>query len=207
MKALISILALACAIVPIVGGAQDDLLARMSDVNRNLHSYTATMKAHVALTTFPFLATDVVGTYYHKDPDLDKLEITSGLPAIAQQFGKLYPHIEPPSHWNDAFNVQKVSDDGSMTHFKLVPKKAGNVESIDATVDDKHATVSSMTWNYANGGSAQMNNTYSNVKGYEVVTAQTGTVNEPQYKGTISSTLSDYKMNPALADSVFSQSR
>jgi outer membrane lipoprotein-sorting protein len=207
MKAFLSILAIFAALVPASGVAQDDLLSRMSAVNRDLHSYSATMKAHVTMTTFPFLATDLNGTYYHKDPNLDKLEISSGLPGVAQQFSKLYPHIEPPSRWNDVFNVSKLSDDGTTTHFKLVPKTQGNVQSIDASVDDKRATVMSMTWNYANGGTAEMENTYSVVKGYTLITSQSGKVDEPSYKGTINSTLSDYKINPQLPDSVFAPSQ
>ena len=34
--------------------------------------------------------------------DRNKVEITSGLPLVASQFGKLYPHIEPPSRWTTA---------------------------------------------------------------------------------------------------------
>jgi outer membrane lipoprotein-sorting protein len=183
----------------------NDLLARMSAVNANLHTYTATMKAHVALTTFPFITADLVGTYYHKDPDRNKLEITSGLPAIASQFGKLYPNIEPPSRWSETFDISVVSDDGKATQLKLTPKVAGNVASIDATVDDAQATVRSMQWNYSGGASAQMENTYEMVHGYLLVTSQTGSVSEPSYKGTITSHISDYKINPPIADSVFQQ--
>lgn len=207
MKSTLWALAVLSALLaPLSGLAQEDLLSRMSAVNANLHSYTAAMKAHVAMTTFPYLSTDLNGTYYHKDPDRDKLDITSGLPGIAQQFNQLYPHLVPPSHWNEVYTVTKVSDDGTTTRFKLVPRTQGNVDHIDAVVDDKRAVVNAMTWTYANGGTAQMTNTYSNVKGYTVVTSQTGRVDEPQYKGTISSTLSDYKINPAIPDTIFAQS-
>jgi outer membrane lipoprotein-sorting protein len=205
MKLVLCALALLLASLPVAGTAQNDLLSRMSAVNTNLHSYTATMKAHVTMTTFPFISTDVSGTYYHKDPDRDKLEITSSLPGLAQQFSQLYPRLVPPSQWNEVFTASMVSDDGTTTHFKLVPRKQGNVDHIDATVDDKHATVTAMTWTYANGGTAEMTNTYSNIKGYTLVTSQTGRVDEPQYKGTISSTLSDYTINPNIPDSTFAQ--
>ena len=76
---------------------------------------------------------------------------------------------------------------------------------VDAVVDDKRATVTSMKWNYANGGSAQMTNTYGRVDGYTLITSQAGVVDEPQYKGTITSTLSDYKINPNLPDTIFAQ--
>ena len=181
-----------------------DLLARMVAVNPGLHSYSATMRAHVALTSFPFLATDVVGTYYHKDPDLNRLEITSGLPLIAQGFSQLYPHIEPPAQWSALYTVTQTGDDGRTTSLRLVPRAPGNVTQIDVAVDDATATIRSERWNYANGGWASMTNDYGVVQGNTVVTSQTGHVEEPNYKGDITATLSGYHMNPDLPDSLFS---
>lgn len=206
MKIGVAALAASLALLPLPGHAQDDLLARAAGVNAGLHSYTATLQAHVALTTFPFLSTDVVAGIYHKDPDLNKVVITSGLPAVAGQFGKLYPHIEPPSRWNAVYAVSKLGDDGAHTTYRLVPRVSGNLDHIDAVVDDRDATVSSMRWNYANGGSAVMNSVYSRVQGDLLITSQTGSVDEPGYKGTITATLSDYKINPQLDDSIFDQS-
>jgi outer membrane lipoprotein-sorting protein len=185
--------------------SQDELLARMSQLNPGLHSYTATLKAHVVLTTFPFLTTDLVGTYYHKDPDHDKLVITSGLPGIAAQFSKFYPHIEPASRWDEFFVVTKVGDDGTVTTYRLVPRKRGNIDHIDVRVDDRTATVASMRWNYYNGGWVSMSDSYGNVQGNVVVTSQTAEVNEPGYRGNINSTLSDYSLNPRLSDAIFTQ--
>lgn len=200
-----SLAVLASAALPIASSAGDDLLGRAAAVNPGLHSYTATLKAHVKLTTFPFLATDLEGTYYHKDPSLDKLDITSGLPGMAKQFSKLYPHLVPPQQWNDVFVVSKTADDGKQTTYKLVPRKNGNIDHIDAVLDDKTATVSSMRWNYNNGGTAEMKNAYSTINGHLVVTGQTGNVDEPNYKGDIESTLSDYRFNPKLPDSIFQE--
>ncbi|HTU70620.1 MAG TPA: hypothetical protein VMF11_09900 [Candidatus Baltobacteraceae bacterium] len=182
-----------------------DLLARMAVVNPGLHSYSATMHAHVALSTFPFLSTDIVATYYHKDPDLDKLSITSGLPVVAQGFSQLYPHIVPPSRWGLVYVITKSSDDGKTATFTLVPRKNGNVVRVEATVDDASATVRSMRWDYANGGWASMNEHYGLVQGNTVVVSQTGHVDEPNYKGDITATLSGYQMNPNLPDALFTQ--
>src|SRR5215469_5248846 len=127
MRAL-ALIALAC-LLPVPSAAADDLLARMSAVNSGLHSYTADMKAYVALTTFPFLSADIGAMVYHKDPDLNKVQITSGLPAVAKNFDKLYPQIEPPSRWMQLFTVAKVADDGKTTTFELTPKDNANVKS------------------------------------------------------------------------------
>jgi hypothetical protein len=77
------------------------------------------------------------------------------------------------------------------------------VTSIDATVDDKSATVIGMRWNYGNGGYAALTQRYSEVDGNQVVTSQSGHVEEPGYSADIESTLTGYKLNPALADDLF----
>jgi hypothetical protein len=185
--------------------ASNDLLDRMATLNPNLHTFTATMHAGVALKTFPFLNVQLVGTYYHKEPDQNKVVFTSGVPAVAEQFDKLYAHIEAPSRWRDVYDVSVVSDNGTTTTFRLVPRKHGNVDHIDARADDKTATVASMRWNYDNGGYAEMNNRYGQVDGNVVVTSQTGHVQEPGYTADINSTIDGYKINAALPDGIFTQ--
>jgi hypothetical protein len=179
------------------------LLARMATLNPNLHTFTAALHAHVVMRSFPFLSADLEGTYYYEAPDKNKVDFTSGVPVVAQQFDKLYAHIESPSRWNDLYVVTTVSDDGRTAHFKLVPRKRGNVDSIDATADDGSATVTTMRWNYDNGGYAEMTNRYGRVKGNVVVEAQTGHVEEPGYVADITSTIDAYKINSALPDGVF----
>ncbi|MDE2483011.1 MAG: hypothetical protein KGN02_12580 [bacterium] len=195
------------AVHPLPTQAGDDLLARMAALNPGLRSYTATMHAHVALRSFPFLATDLAGTYYFKSPDRSKLEITSGLPMKAKAFSSLYAHIEPPVLWPSLFAVTQTSDENGTTTFALVPRKRGNVARIDVRVDDATATIRSMRWNYENGGYAEMNDTYGVVQGNSVVVAQTGHVQEPGYTGDITSTLSDYKINAPISDTVFDAPR
>ena len=185
--------------------AAPDLIARMATVNPNLHAFTATMHANVVMKSFPFLSASLTGTYYHKEPDKTKVVFTSGVPLIASQFDKLYAHIESPSQWESVYDVKIASDDGSVTTFRLVPKKHGNVDRIDAKVDDKTATVTSMRWAYANGGYAEVTNHYGTVDGNTVVTSQTGHVEEPGYVADITSTIDHYAINPDLADSVFSE--
>jgi hypothetical protein len=190
---------------PLAPRAQGDLMSRMMTLNPDLHTFTATMRAHVALTSFPFLSTDIVGTYYHKDPDLDKIDIQSGLPQLAQGYSKLYAHIEPPSQWQRVFVVTPGPDNGKNASFTLVPRSAGNVAKIVVQVDDATATMRHIDWTFTNGGSASVDEQYSRIDGQTVVTSQTGHVSEPGYTGDITATLSGYKMNPPLTDALFTQ--
>ena len=183
--------------------ATGDLLSRMAAVNASLHTFSATLHAHVTMRSFPFLTADLVGDYYYKAPDKNKVVFTGGVPLIAQQFDKLYAHIESPARWRDLYSVTTLSDDGRTSHFKLVPLKQGNVEQIVATADDKSATVTSMRWDYANGGYAEMVNRYGSVQGYLVVVSQNGHVEEPGYAADIASVIGDYKMNASLPSNLF----
>jgi outer membrane lipoprotein-sorting protein len=179
------------------------LLSRMEAVNADVHSLSAQLHAHVAMRSFPYLSADLTGTYYYKEPDKTKVVFTGGVPLIAQQFDRLYAHIESPSQWQQLNTVTLISDDGKTARFKLVPKKHGNIDSMEAAVDDKSATVSSMRWNYGNGGYAEMTNQYATIDGRQLVVSQTGHVQEPGYTGDITSTLDRYKVNPTLSDSLF----
>jgi hypothetical protein len=188
---------------PVTAGSAPDLLDRMASLNPHLTAFTATLHAHVAMKSFPFLSANLVGTYYYKRPDKYKVVFTSGVPVIAQQFDNLYAHIEPPSRWRDLYAVTVVSDDGATTTFALVPRKHGNVDRIDATADDRTATVTTMRWEYNNGGYAELRNRYGPQNGNLVVQSQTGHVAEPGYVADISSTIDGYKLNPSLPDDIF----
>jgi outer membrane lipoprotein-sorting protein len=50
-----------------------------------------------------------------------------------------------------------------------------------------------------------MDNRYSVIQGNALVTSQTGHVEEPSYKGDVTTTLSGYQLNPNLPDSLFTQ--
>jgi hypothetical protein len=195
----------AAALLLLAASPGDDLLARAAAINPNLHTFAATLRAHVVMKSFPYLSADVSGNWYYRQPDKYKVVFTGGLPIIAQQFDKLYVRLEPPSQWKARNVVTVTSDDGIATHFHLVPRRQGNVESIDATVDDKSATVTSMRWNYAKGAYAEVRNRYQRIDGNEVVASQSGHVEEPGYTGDITSTVDDYKINASLPDGVFSQ--
>ncbi len=202
---LAALLASAATALPLASESAESLLTRMAAVNPDLRSFKATLHAHVALRSFPFLSTDLVGTYYYRQPDKNKVVFNSGVPSVDQQFDKLYARIESPSQWMDLNTVTVVSDDGKTTTFNLVPRKHGNVDRIVATADDKSATVESMRWEYANGGYAEMTNHYERIDGNLLVTAQSAHVDEPSYSADVTSTIDNYTINPALPDSVFAQ--
>jgi hypothetical protein len=205
VKTVFAVLAAASIALAAPASAQDDLLARMAALNPNLRTFTAAMHVDVAMQTFPFLKIHLEGTYYHEAPDRDKVVFSSGVPAVAQQFNKLYAHVEPPSRWRDVYDVKVVSDNGTLTTYRLTPLKQGNVDHVDVRASDRNATVQWQRWNYVNGGYAEMRNYYKTVEGNVVIASQNGHVEEPNYTADLSSTIDAYKINTQLNEAVFTQ--
>ncbi|MFN2527944.1 MAG: hypothetical protein ABR584_04410 [Candidatus Baltobacteraceae bacterium] len=184
--------------------ASGDMLARMSGLNPHLRSYQAAIHVDIALHTFPYISPSLDGMYYHKEPSKDKIAFNT-VPAIAAQFNKIYPHVESPSRWKSVFVVTNQGDDGSRTTFKLVPRVRGRIDHITVKVDDKTATIPQMTWNYNDGGFATLNQTFTQVRGNYIANSQTGHVEFPNYKADVTSSFSNFKINPPIPDSVFRQ--
>lgn len=181
----------------------NDLLRRMA-AEDDVRSYTASVHADVAMHSFPFLSPSLDGTYYHKEPSMNKIVFTSGLPFIAKQFSKVYPEVESPSRWLEKYYVTLESGDAQSTTLKLVPRKHGRIDHIDAKIDDATGDVKELRWNYSDGGYATLDQTYAVVDGHRLVTQQTGHFEVPNYNADLKSTFSAFKINADIPDSVFS---
>lgn len=210
LLAVAAAFAMLCGVTPAFarsdapGASAGSLLQRMIAESGSVKSYTASVHADVAMHTFPYLSPSLDGTYYHKEPSKNKIVFTSGLPFIAKQFSKVYPEVESPSRWQQIYVISSEGDDGSFTTLKLVPRKHGRIDHIDAKIDDKTAEVVSMRWNYNDGGYATLQQTYGDVDGHRLVTQQTGHFEVPHYNADLKSTFSNFKIDAAIPDSIFS---
>jgi hypothetical protein len=185
--------------------APASLMQRMIALDGSVRSYTASIHADVTMHTFPFLNSSLDGTFYHQEPSMNKIVFTSGVPFIANAFSTIYPRIDSTSQWQRTYVVSIAGDTRGSTTFKLVPRKRGRIDHIDAVVDDKTAQLRSLQWNYSDGGYAVLNQTYGDVSGHELVTRQTGHLDVPHYDADLQSTFSHFKLNVAIPPSVFRQ--
>jgi outer membrane lipoprotein-sorting protein len=200
-------LAAALALAPAWALAQtpapaNDVYARMQKVNAGLKSYQAAFHVDVRLHSFLPLNPSLDGIAYYKQPDKNAI-VFNTVPVLAQQFKKIYPQLEPPSEWPKLYDVSPAGDDGTTAQFRLVRKKNGRIDHVDVTVDDRTATVTSMTYVYKDGGSVSFQQTYRAIDGNYVLATQTGKVDLPQYKADVASTFSNYKLNVPIDDGVF----
>jgi hypothetical protein len=181
------------------------LLARMIANADGVKSYTASVHADIAMRTFPYLSPSLDGTYYHKEPSRNKIIFTSQMPFIAKQFSKVYPEVESPSRWTDVYVISVESDADGYTTLKLVPRKHGRIDHIDAKIDDNTADLVSLRWNYNDGGYATLDQTYGDVEGHAMVTEQAGHVEVPHYTVDLKSKFSNFKLNANIPDSIFAK--
>jgi len=195
---------LTIAVLPLPGRGSADMLSRMTALNPNLRTLEASVHVDIALHTFPYLSPSLDGTYYHKEPSKDKIAFRT-VPVIAKQFDKVYPHVESASRWEKVYFVTDQSDDGNQTTFKLVPRIHGRIDHITAKVDDKTATIVEMLWNYNDGGYARLTQSFTVVDGNFVPKTQLGHVEVPNYTADLTSSFSNYKLNPPIPDSIFQQ--
>lgn len=183
-------------------GAITGLVHRMAAAD-DVRSYTASVHADIAMHTFPYLSPSLDGTYYHKEPSKNKIVFTSGLPFIAKQFSKVYPQVESPARWFDIYDVSLESADPTFTILKLVPRKRGRVDHIDAKIQNSTADLVQLRWNYNDGGYATLDQTYGVIDGHRLVTRQTGHLEVPHYSADLKSTFTAFKINADIPDSVF----
>jgi len=180
------------------------LYKRMVALNASLRTYTAAVKLDVALRSFPYISPSLEGNVYYKRPDKEAV-VFDTVPALASQFKKVYPNVDPPARWTNLYDVAVLADDGTLTTFRLVPKKNGRVEHLDVKVDDATATVRNYTWTYKDGGYVMFDQSFTSIDGNYLVDKQSGHVELPSYKADVTSNFSNYKLNVAVEDSVFEE--
>lgn len=180
------------------------LFKRMVALNGDLRTYEATVHLDVALKSFPYLSPSLDGTAYYKKPDKEAL-VFDTVPALAAQFKKVYPRVDPPVQWGSLYDVYVLGDSSGTTTFRLVPKKNGRVDHLDVKTDDANATITSYTWTYKDGGYVAFDQSYKTVDGNFLVDKQNGHVELPSYKADVKSQFSNYRINVSIEDSVFEE--
>lgn len=181
-----------------------DLYRRMLGINAKLKTYTANVTLDIKMTSFPYLSPELTGTAYYKHPD-KRAVVFDTVPVLAEQAKKVYPRVEEPVDWPKVYTITPLSDESGLTTFRLIPKKNGRVEHLDVKIDDANATVDGYTWTYKDGGFVTFEQTFKTIEGNYLPEKLSGRVELPSYKANITSALSNYKLNVAIADSVFEE--
>lgn len=183
------------------------ILAGIAARNPSLQSYQARVHVHVHMLNFPWLSPKLDGTSYFKRPD--KYEVVfDRVPSYAHGIDKLFGTIDDVATWRKEWNigfdgVRNV--DGKPLYALRLTKKVYSDQIKDAVayVDPATFQVVRMDWDYRNGGTIAMTQTYREQAGYNVVSAQHADIHIPHVRAVADATYGAYRTNVAVSDSVF----
>jgi len=181
-----------------------EVYRRALNVNAKLKSYTANVTLDIKMTSFPYLSPELTGTAYYRHPD-KRAVVFDTVPVLAEQAKKVYPKVEEPVEWPKVYTVTPLSDVAGVTTFRLIPRKNGRVEHLDVKVDDANGTIVAYAWTYKDGGFVTFDQTFKSIDGNFLPDKLNGRVDLPSYKANVTSAVSNYKLNVAIADSVFTE--
>ncbi len=178
------------------------LLARATNPNPTLNSYTATAQLSALLHAVIPIHKTLNGTVYYLRPTR-KIEFQN-VPGELSRFKDLASSTPTYEQAMQQYNITPLTDNGTVSTYTLVPKNTGSrVKSITVTIDDRSTLLSKAQWNYTNGGTLNFGQTYANVGTYRLPSKATIAARFPGYSVDGTLTFSNYQPNATVSPSVF----
>lgn len=184
------------------------IVARVIERNPNLSSFQGRLHVDIRLISFPFLRQHLDATTYYKRPSNYEV-VFDKVPSYARGFEKLYTDVGDPSNWEKRFVITTA---GYATFGKqrdvvlyLVQRVRGMIDHETVLVDPTNWTIDQIRYDYYNGGSITMSQTFHDVGGYLLLTSQRADIRIPHVRAVALGTYSDYQTNVAVNDAVFAR--
>jgi hypothetical protein len=182
------------------------VLARVIQRNPELSSYQGRMHVDIRLISFPFVREHLDATTYYKRPSNYEV-VFDRLPSYARGFDRLYTDIGDPADWERRFVITPAGDvpfdDHADIALRLVQRVRGMIDHETVLVDPQTWTIDQIRYDYYNGGSITMSQTFRSIGGYLLLASQRADIVIPHVRALAYGTYGDYQTNVAVADSVF----
>lgn len=203
MKATLAAVLLAtAAATPAPRAASMDLLARATDPNPTLTSYTATAQLSALMHAVIPIHKTFSGSVYYLRPHR-KIEF-QGVPGPLSRFRDLASTTPTYEEAMQQYAITPLADDGALSTYSLVPKKTGGrVKNVVITINDATALLHGAQWNYTNGGTLKFQQSYTKVGIYRLPAKATLDAHFPGYSVDGTLTLRNYQPNATVAPSIF----
>jgi hypothetical protein len=193
---------IAAASPPSSQPASMNLLARATNPNPTLNSYTASAQLSAMLHAVIPIHKSFGGSVYYLRPNR-KIEFQN-VPGPLSRFKDLASTTPTYEQAMVEYAITPQTDNGTVSAYLLVPKKAGGrVKSISVTIADQTALLSTAHWAYTNGGSLTFGQTYLNVGNFRLPAKATISARFPGYSVDGTLTFSNYQPNATVSPSVF----
>ncbi len=182
------------------------VIARVIERNPDLSSFQGRMHVDIRLISFPFVREHLDATTYYRRPSNYEV-VFDKLPPFARGFEKLYTDIGDPSNWEKRFVITPAAD-AQFDHHRdialhLVQRVRGMIDHETVLVDPATWTIDQIRYDYYNGGSITISQTFGAVGGYLMLTAQRADIAIPHVRAVAHGTYSDYQTNVAVDPAVF----
>lgn len=182
--------------------ASMNLLARATDPNPTLNSYTASAQLSALLHAVIPIHKTFDGTVYYLRPNR-KIEF-QGVPGALSRFRDLASTTPTYEQAIQQYAITPLTDDGTISSYSCIPKKTGGrVKNILVAINDESTLLSGAQWNYTNGGKLTLSQTYASVGNYRLPSKATISARFPGYSVDGTLTFSKYQPNATVSPSVF----
>jgi outer membrane lipoprotein-sorting protein len=196
-------IALACLSMAPAGAqtfdsSTDPVFQKMLGVNKGLQSY----KAHIEVATRLRLGSFTLrGTLYDRG---DKSKVVfDNVPSIAKSTVENQPSIGAASTWPARYTISVVSRTPVTTSYRLVPTASESVRSIDVVVLNASGLVQEYVWSNSNGMTITSDQTYESIGGYQLVETTSTTTRGAGVHADSKTMFTNYELNVAVPDSIF----
>jgi hypothetical protein len=182
------------------------IIARVIERNPSLASYQGRMHVDIRLISFPFIREHLDATTYYKRPSNYEV-VFDKLPSYARGFEKLYTDIGDPSNWEKRF-VITLDGEADFEHHRdialhLVQRVRGMIDHETVLVDPTTWSIDQIRYDYYNGGSITMSQSFREVGGFLLLVSQRADIAIPHVRAVAFGTYSDYQTNVAVSTAVF----
>jgi hypothetical protein len=182
--------------------ASMNLLARATEPNPTLDSYTASAQLSALLHAVIPIHKTFAGSVYYLRPN--RKIVFANVPNSLARFRDLVSTTPSYEQVMQQYAVTPLSDNGSVSKYSLVPKKSGSrVKSLLVTIDDKSALLTNAQWNYTNNGTLSFAQTFTNVGIFRLPTKANIAARFPGYSVDGTLTFGNYPPNATVSPSVF----
>ena len=185
--------------------AVDKILAKALAINPGLKDYSADIQLPLRATLgFIPYNKNMVGRYYHKRPDMHKLELKNA-PALLQKYPNVFGFNLPDVARYRVLRVQEMKLHGKLPVYKiiLVPKvRTSDITGIDIYVNRANYTIPKYDTFYVKGH-LYVNIDFRKEGKYLVYDKVNADFEFPNVLATASATYSNYQFNQNLSDSFF----
>ncbi len=177
------------------------VIAKMIGREPALTSYTSRVHVDVHMQSFPYLSPKLDGTSTYRRNGSYEV-VFDRMPSYAKSFSRLFNDVGDPAAWE---RDQNVTLDGTRSidgHSFMVLDLTKKIHSTILTrtlafVDPSNYELGRMEWDYTNGGTIVMQQTYRTEAGFTLLSSQHATIAIPHVRAIADATYGKYQTNGA----------